>query len=582
MRQTLVTIWLVLGVSAAFAGGAPAAVGSTAYVVNDGSNTVTPIDLQTNTADATITVGTFPTADAVLPDGKTVYVTNSGTSTVTPIDTATDTPGAPIPVGTNPKGIAITPDGTTAYVADYGANSLMPINLKTDTPGSAIPAGSEPYGVAITPDGKTAYVTDFGGNEVTPIDLTTNTADTPIAVGANPIDVAITPDGKTAYAVNANAGSVTPIDTATHIAGPAISLAGVLQHIAIAPGGETAYVTGSSNGSLTPINTTTNTPETSIPVAGAPRGVAVAPGGTTAYVTNSGAATVTPVYATTGLPGPPISVGADPLDIAITPDQAPTAAFSVSAAGVGQTSTFDGSASSSPVGSVVSYRWSFGDGHSITTTSPVAFHVYSQPGTFTAQLTVTNSAGTSTAQVFTGKEVSNEGGPQATTTHTLTVTAAGGSTPPPGSGPSGSGTPRLTDLRVTPRTATIAGRLVDHHCTAATAKNTHRPSCRRAVKLQISYTLSAKARVVFTFKRKTTGRTVNGRCVKLTRANRNHRRCTQLVGLPGQIARSSDAGRDHVTFDGTLAGHRLPAGTYQLTATPTTATARKTQFRLIG
>src|SRR5262245_16590418 len=43
------------------------------------------------------------------PNPVTAYVTNHGSNTVTPIDVTTNTPGTPITVGTDPRGIAITP-----------------------------------------------------------------------------------------------------------------------------------------------------------------------------------------------------------------------------------------------------------------------------------------------------------------------------------------------------------------------------------------------------------------------------------------------------------------------------------------
>jgi PKD repeat protein len=57
--------------------------------------------------------------------------------------------------------------------------------------------------------------------------------------------------------------------------------------------------------------------------------------------------------------------------------------------------TFDGSGSTTPNGTVTSWAWSFGDGASDT--GPLATHVYSTPGTYTASLTVTDSYGASSA-----------------------------------------------------------------------------------------------------------------------------------------------------------------------------------------
>ncbi len=69
---------------------------------------MTPIDLTTNTAGKPIKVGGKPLAMAfygdpmaiaITPDGTTAYVANQPSSTVTPIDLATDKPGKPIEIG---------------------------------------------------------------------------------------------------------------------------------------------------------------------------------------------------------------------------------------------------------------------------------------------------------------------------------------------------------------------------------------------------------------------------------------------------------------------------------------------------
>jgi hypothetical protein len=58
---------------------------------------------------------------------------------------------------------------------------------------------------------------------------------------------------------------------------------------------------------------------------------------------------------------------------------------------IGRPVVFDGSASSDPDGSIVSYEWDFGDG--ATASTVVATHAYAAAGTYTARLTVTDDKG---------------------------------------------------------------------------------------------------------------------------------------------------------------------------------------------
>jgi YVTN family beta-propeller protein len=219
------------------------------------------------------------TASAAPSVPVTAYITSQGTNSVTPIPVATDTPGhSSIPVGSNPVGVAITPDGKTAYVTnDVLRGTVTPIAVATNTPGRPIPVGGFPVGVAITPDGRTVYVANRGSNSVTPIPVATRIPGRPIPVGSHPVGIAITPDGITAYVTNELSGTVTPIAVATNTPGRPIPVGSDPAGVAITPDGETAYVTNFSNGTVTPIAVATNTPGRPIPVGSFPFGVAITP-----------------------------------------------------------------------------------------------------------------------------------------------------------------------------------------------------------------------------------------------------------------------------------------------------------------
>jgi PKD repeat protein len=74
-----------------------------------------------------------------------------------------------------------------------------------------------------------------------------------------------------------------------------------------------------------------------------------------------------------------------------SPNQLPIAAFTAnpSATTVGSPVSFNGSASSDPDGSIVSYAWQYGDGS--TGSGVTTQHAYATAGTYTVRLTVTDN-----------------------------------------------------------------------------------------------------------------------------------------------------------------------------------------------
>ena len=86
----------------------------------------------------------------------------------------------------------------------------------------------------------------------------------------------------------------------------------------------------------------------------------------------------------------------------VLPNQVPTAnAGGPYNGAVGTPISFNGSGSSDPQGSPLTYAWSFGDGGTATGVSPT--HTYSGPGSFPVTLTVTNSSGISAAANTTAR-----------------------------------------------------------------------------------------------------------------------------------------------------------------------------------
>jgi PKD repeat protein len=86
------------------------------------------------------------------------------------------------------------------------------------------------------------------------------------------------------------------------------------------------------------------------------------------------------------------------IQVSPVPNTPPTASFTASptSGDVPVTVEFDASASSDPDGTVISYEWTFGDGESGS--GVTATHVYTNPGSYTALLTVTDDDGSSDSE----------------------------------------------------------------------------------------------------------------------------------------------------------------------------------------
>lgn len=424
------------------------------YVANDTTNDVVPIQLATGTGASQTAISlsgstpeTGPVAIALTPDGNRAYVVNNSSpffqvnATVVVINTLTNAIESTIvlPRNIRPIAVAIAPDGQTAYVLlsgsvagaapgvaliDTNSNSLIETILLPDH-GMEITAYTD---IAIAPDGQTAYVIDgtSGINAIIPINLTNLTIGTAVPVmGVGPVAISLTPDGQKAYIVNVISQNVSIFNLIPLTFSSSIAVSNTPTDVAVNPSGTRAYVVTTDlimgHGHFIVIDTAADAIITTIEEGAftVPTSLAIAPDGFTAYVTNFNGDSVTPILVSTDTPIVNSAIllpegSSGPVAIAITPDQAPVAAFKVNTTVIaGEPIQFDASSSFSPIGTISLYVWDFGDGTTVVTTSPFITHTYTAPGSFLVTLTVINSAGTSTTQVFTGQTLSRNGGPSA-------------------------------------------------------------------------------------------------------------------------------------------------------------------------
>jgi YVTN family beta-propeller protein len=288
---------------------------------------------QADSVDATITVGTTPYDVAINPSGTFAYVSNYGSDTVSKIDLATNTVAATIIVGDGPWGLAINPLGTFAYVSNDQNGTVSKIDLATNTVVTTITVEQWPWYVGINPAGTFAYVTNRSNNIVSKIDLATNavtsfTIPNPSCVlnQGFPCDsnfgVAFNSDATFAYVSRPDKGTVAKINLNDNSVVNTITVGSSPRGLAINPSGTFAYVSNYASNNVSKIDLATNTVVATIPVGSFPYGVAINPSGTFAYVSNRGSTgpgSVSKIDLATNTVAATIPVGSLPYGVAINP-----------------------------------------------------------------------------------------------------------------------------------------------------------------------------------------------------------------------------------------------------------------------
>lgn len=156
-RKTLTFLYLAWGVLAAFGqtvntgatfgkvvnlGGEPRDIvldelRGRLYLVNANANRVEVYNYRTSQVEKLITVGTFPNAGAISPDGSTLWVTNVQSGSLTMIDLGTDEVRNTVSLPARPEGVAVGADGrvlvtTQGTGVNAASNTLLLFDPRQD------------------------------------------------------------------------------------------------------------------------------------------------------------------------------------------------------------------------------------------------------------------------------------------------------------------------------------------------------------------------------------------------------------------------------------------------------------------
>jgi YVTN family beta-propeller protein len=172
-----------------------------AYVVNEGTDSVSVLDIGQRQVLREIPVGRHPSQAVISPDGRTLYVTSRYDYCVQAVDLERGEVVARWPTGYEPLGLALTPDGNSLAIANALSNTVVVLALPSGERRFEIPVGRVPRYLAVTPDGQRLVVGHAQSRDVSIIGLASGRVleQRLLARSAQLQQVACTADGR--YAV---------------------------------------------------------------------------------------------------------------------------------------------------------------------------------------------------------------------------------------------------------------------------------------------------------------------------------------------------------------------------------------------
>ena len=286
--------------------------GTTAFVVNPDSGSVSAIDTISATTLAELIVGRDPRMLTIGPDGQRLYVTSQASATLTILETQPFSVLTKLRVGPEPYGVVTDPNGRLVYVAVSGADRIDVVDTHLNQVVGTIASQSRPKGLAISEDGTRLYVTHFLSGTVSVIDLTSRSVRTVITTGpeSNMAQrIVLHPTTSRAYLphIRSNVSNPHPlfdttlfpvvsvIDLATdqHLLTERLELSVVDRPVnlpfdlALSSDGQRAHIVYLGSGDLSVIDLENRRVLAHIEVGDGPRGIVLTPDDRTAYVANS-------------------------------------------------------------------------------------------------------------------------------------------------------------------------------------------------------------------------------------------------------------------------------------------------------
>lgn len=200
-------------------GGAAHATSTFVFTANSNSNTISEIDVGTNTVVRNISTGdaSYPYGVIINPAGTYAYFTNYNLGQVGFISLGSGEITQIVNVGGSPAYMAISKTGETLYILDVANKRVTALNTITLAQ-SHISLGYVPLGIAITHNGAELYVTCGDGNTRV-ISTASNTITYTISTGSYALGVVASDDDNYVYVTDSpfsGSAHIYQISTASH------------------------------------------------------------------------------------------------------------------------------------------------------------------------------------------------------------------------------------------------------------------------------------------------------------------------------------------------------------------------------
>lgn len=256
------------------------------YVQNMNSNSISVIDLATNTVLRNITVDGTLQNIKLSEDQQTLYIitTNRGSGTIYMLNTTSnEIMNDRISTQVSSQDVAFF--NGTLYLSDAIGEKLLVMN-SNGTLMHEINVGSRPQFIEVRPDGQVLYVARSGG-PISVVDLKQNIVIKEIDSENTPHHLSFDNNGAKLFVVNAENDTLTVIDSQKHEIIKTIPVGDNPRSVALNPDEALAYVTNMDSNTVSMIDTQLVEVVDEIPVGNGPYGIAFsADGGDLLYVSD--------------------------------------------------------------------------------------------------------------------------------------------------------------------------------------------------------------------------------------------------------------------------------------------------------